>query len=489
MQWFYDEQLKRYITQLIRMFSGFKYKNGEGEHISIPILYGDLTRQVGAILRDNSENKVPSAPRMATYINRLELDKSRLADATFVSKSQIKERKLNHDHTAYLNEEGHNYTVERLMPTPYLLGISLDIWSTNTDQKLQILEQILMLFNPSLDLQTTDNYIDWTSISTVYLDEITWTSRTIPSGTESNIDVATLNFSLPIYISPPIKVKRMGVITDIITRITENEYVPGIDNYTDISTGFSLDKNGDIVRARTEHSHIINEDSTNDHNVMNITKINYAQTSLVIDNDSASLVSFSNSTSPISWDSYMKLYPETYVAGVSQVRLQRYDWPYEIVGRLFVNTSDTTIAAVEWDIDTFPEDTILEGPNGEYNKIDFIIDPQKTSPDEFLGDSSVARILILNDIGDKINKSGAVAWKDVHGNDLIAEENDIIEWDGEAWHIVYDASMYLATYTNEIHRTIFVSNLKTGVQYKFSNDEWLLSIDGEYTPGSWRLVL
>ena len=489
MQWFYDEQLKRYITQLIRMFSGFKYKNGEGDHVPIPILYGDLTRQVGAILRDNSENKVPSAPRMAIYITRLELDKSRLADATFVSKSQIKERKLNYDRTKYLNDEGHNYTVERIMPTPYLLGVSLDIWSTNTDQKLQILEQILMLFNPSLDLQTTDNYIDWTSISTVYLDEITWTSRTIPSGTESNIDVATLNFSLPIYISPPVKVKRMGVITDIITRITENKYVPGIDNYTDITTGFSLDNDGNIVKSKTDYRHIINEDSTSDHNVLNVSKLNYGQTTLVIDGDAAMLSLSSLSTNPVSWESYLELYPNNYISGISQVRLQRYDWPYEIVGRLYVDVSDKTIATVEWDIDTFPEDTILHGPNGEYNKIDYIVDPQKTSPDEFLSDSSVARILILSDIGHETNKQGAMAWKDVHGNDLIAEENDILEWDGEAWHIIYDASEHLATYTNEIYPIIFVSNLKTNIQYKFSNDEWLLSIDGEYPPGAWRLVL
>lgn len=488
MQWFYDEQLKRYITQLIRMFSGFKYKDGDGDHIPIPVLYGDLTRQVGAILRDNSENKIPSAPRMAIYITRLELDKPRLADATFVSKSHIRERKLNPDKTKYLNDEGHNYTIERLMPTPYLLGVSLDIWSTNTDQKLQILEQILMLFNPSLDLQTTDNYIDWTSISTVYLDEITWTSRTIPSGTDSNIDVATLNFSLPIYISPPIKVKRLGVITDIITRITENKYVPGIDNYTDISTGLSVDKNGEIVKSKTEHRHIVNEDSTSDHNVMNVTKINYEQTTLIIENDTAVLAPFSTGTA-IPWKPYLELYPGDYIEGVSQVRLKRYDWPYEIVGRIFTSVSDDTIANIEWDIDTFPEDTIIEGPNGEYNKIDYIIDPRKTSPLDFLGDSSVARILILNDIGHETNKSGAVAWKDVHGGDLIAGKNDIIEWDGEAWHVVYDASEYTATYTNEIHRSVFVSNLRTGVQYKFADDEWLLSIEGEYPPGSWRLVL
>ena len=78
------------------------------------------------------------------------------------------------------------------MPTPYNLTVNVDIWSSNTDQKLQILEQILMLFNPSLEIQTTDNYVDWTSLSVVNLENVTWSSRTIPSGTESEIDIASM---------------------------------------------------------------------------------------------------------------------------------------------------------------------------------------------------------------------------------------------------------------------------------------------------------
>ena len=42
--------------------------------------------------------------------------------------------------------------------------------------KLQILEQILVLFNPSLEVQTTDNYIDWTSLTHVMLESVNWSS-------------------------------------------------------------------------------------------------------------------------------------------------------------------------------------------------------------------------------------------------------------------------------------------------------------------------
>ena len=46
-----------------------------------------------------------------------------------------------------------------------------------------------------------------------------FSSRSIPVGTESDIDIATLTFSTPIYISPPVKVKRLGVITQVIQSI------------------------------------------------------------------------------------------------------------------------------------------------------------------------------------------------------------------------------------------------------------------------------
>ena len=56
------------------------------------------------------------------------------------------------------------------MPSPYKITFSADIWSTNTEQKLQIWEQLVVFFNPSFEIQTTDNYIDWTSLSTITLD-------------------------------------------------------------------------------------------------------------------------------------------------------------------------------------------------------------------------------------------------------------------------------------------------------------------------------
>ncbi len=124
MDFFYDGQIRRYVTQFMRFFIGFKYKAGDGEERHVPVTYGDLTRQVAAIIRDNSENKMPTVPRVACYITGLELDTSRLTDPSFVSKVHVRERAYTNTDGVieYKNTQGGSYTVERLHPTPYNLN-------------------------------------------------------------------------------------------------------------------------------------------------------------------------------------------------------------------------------------------------------------------------------------------------------------------------------------------------------------------------------
>ena len=71
MDFFYDGQIRRYVTQFMRIFIGFKYEAGDGKQQTVPVMYGDLTRQVANIIRENSENKMPTVPRMACYITGL----------------------------------------------------------------------------------------------------------------------------------------------------------------------------------------------------------------------------------------------------------------------------------------------------------------------------------------------------------------------------------------------------------------------------------
>ena len=107
--------------------SNFSYKDGDGKITQVPVMYGDITRQVGHILRDNSENKIPSAPRIGVYITGLELDRDRLADASFVGKVHLRERDYDTTNNEYLNTQG----VDTVIVCVNIVG-HLDSYLTHT---------------------------------------------------------------------------------------------------------------------------------------------------------------------------------------------------------------------------------------------------------------------------------------------------------------------------------------------------------------------
>jgi hypothetical protein len=90
------------------------------------------------------------------------------------------------------------------------------------------------------------------------------------------------------------------------------------------------------------------------------------------------------------------------------------------------------------------------------------------------------RFLLLGDVGSTSNTDGPDAWKNADNTDFVASNNDIVEWDGSKWSILFDASA-----NNEI---IYQTNLNTGIQYKWTGEEWVLSFEGEYRNGTWHLL-
>ena len=99
------------------------------------------------------------------------------------------------------------------------------------------------------------------------------------------------------------------------------------------------------------------------------------------------------------------------------------------------------------------------------------------------------RLLLLGAIGDLNNVDGADAWKNTDNSDFVAGANDIIEYDGANWHIVFDASQDYLPFNDETITTLYTTNLNTGVQYYWDGEQWLLSVDGEYAKGDWVLRL
>jgi len=455
MLFFYDGQIRRYIAQMIRMLSDFKIRTADGTERTVPVMYGDLSRQVANIIRNNSENKLPSAPRISIYVSDMQLDKERLSDASFVSKINVRERNIDPNTNTYMNIQGQGYTVERLMPVPYKLKIKADIWTSNTEQKLQLLEQLFILFNPSFEIQTTDNFIDWTSLTVVYLDDIVFSNRTIPVGTDSDIDVATLTFDTPIWISTPAKIKKLGVIQAVISNIfsQENGHINADTIYGQVSST--------VYVTPKDYGILV---------IGNVVRLLKDGESVTANNSSVEIPK--KYGLDINWYSLLDQYGQ-FFPGRSRIYLSKSDGT-EVVGTASIDPSDETIMIVNWDPDTFSTNTVIAGRG----TIDAIIDPLTYNPGTV---AAGIRYLILSDIGSENNQNGPNAWKNSDNSDFVAHADDIIEWNGTAWNIVFDAAT--------IKDTVYVTNLRTTVQYKWDGEAWTKSFEGEYTSGKWRLEL
>lgn len=465
-QFFYDGQIERFLAQFIRIVSGFQVEFGADRdgHLAyqrVPVYWGDSSRQVQMIISNNSSGSVmPTVPAMTVYVNGLTYDRDRVQQPDFVGKMNIRERYYNEDTQEFENRQGNAFTIERMMPVPYTLELKLDIWTSNTKQKLQLLEQLMVLFNPALEIQSTDNYIDWTSLSVVYLENPSWTSRSVPIGTENPIDVATLTFKLPVWISPPAKVKKLGVIQKIIASIHDGD---GNLNDAVLSDG-NLLGNRQYFTPLMYGTLLIG-------NTLTLLKIS----EFADPRDPPTLETPTKVGTKDSWRKLINVYGELQ-NGISQVRLLQEDGLTEVIGTVSYHPTDDTLLIFNVDVDTKPGNTLAA--------INAIINPTKVTVDgSITNPASGTRYLILDDIGsyNNTNGNGPVAWHGADGTDLVAHANDIIEYNGSHWTVSFDSHS-----TTSLQ---YVSNLTTGVQYKWNGIQWLKSFEGEYKEGLWTLVL
>ena len=463
---FYDEQIRRYLLQFTRMFSLFEVEYGRDEQgttdlIRVPIRYGDASRQAQTILNQNSANSLNATPMMTFHITGMMYDRDRMQEPYHVNKMMVRQRTWDPATESYETTQGNAFQVERLMPVPYKLTVDLDIWTSNTNQKMQLFEQIATLFNPSLEIQATDNYIDWTSLSVCNLDQVRWSSRSVPVGTNDPIDIMTMTFSMPIWISSPAKIKKLGVVERVIASI--------------------FDAQGDAVNAIANNDLLLGTR-------VKVTPWSYQV--LLLDGQLQVLqppqpvnpnrLSLDPFTFPIvenpqiTWPTVIGAYG-VLRPGISYISL---DNPWEpdspIIGTIAVNPADDRLLIYNINPDTAPQNTL--------DPVDAVIDPLLTGPGDGLPASAVGqRYLLTESTGDAANAFNPLAWQGTTGQPLIANVNDIIEYNGLRWVVVFNS--------RDTQDAQYVFNINTGLQYYWNGDKWVKSIDGLYTGGTWNLVL
>lgn len=452
-QFWYDQQIRRYLLQFVRIFNGFQIESGQKNaggtssqvYRTVPMRYADMSRMVAHVLRGNTENALNSTPFMTCHVANLNVARERRHDPKLISAQQIQERKYDSVNDQYTAELGNTYTVERYMPVPYDLTINVDVWCSNTEQKLQLLEQILTLFNPTVEIQANTNPLDWTNITVVELIDIQWSSRSVPQGVDSQLDIATLIFQVPIWINPPAKVKKQSIIHSIINRIHLDDNLSDLEYDKNMSDFFEQFSNLEEIVVTPQDAQID------------------------VTGNTVSLLNAHGINEGYSWKEFFEQYGE-FQASTSKLKLRRAsdieDSTQDIVGTIAYNPTNDNQLIFTIDSATLPTNT--------QNAVLKIIDPQKNQPGDgtLAGQQAGQRYLIINDIVQNSSNWGNV----------VASTNDIIEFDGIHWNVSFDASVNGST-------PQYVTNSTTNFQYKWTGTEWIDTYQGQYKPGYWILNL
>lgn len=450
----------------MRIFSDMKIRNGPDANglytISrVPLVYGDPSWVVAQIIKGGSENTLMPAPMFSVYIDNIKMAPDRRQDTQFVGKVSTVERQFDNQTQTYGSGPGIRYDVDRYMPVPYDMYLKLDCWTTNTTNKMQIAEQINTIFNPSIQLQQNSNLLDWTSIFEVWMEDFTWTNRSIPQGGEAERDVMSWKFKVPIWINPPAKVKRSSLIAEIVTNVFSD-----VDIHNVAAT---IDSNEYDV-FRTCFTGIPTQIITTEGNYKISVSRNGSQEEITLLNANGNVLPEQ------SWQKLIQIYGQI-EPNITKIRLKLNPnidvTDSDIIGGIAQDPVRQNVLIFTPDIDTLPANTILPILN--------IIDPTETTPGNGLPAAAAGQRYLITS-HDSLGEEPAIPpgvptspW----GSNIIAYPNDVIEFNGVSWTVIFDSRN--ATGLN------YIVNTSNDTQYTFDGISWYYTYYGEYNGGYWRI--
>jgi hypothetical protein len=452
----------------MRIFSDIKVRNGPDANglftiQRVPILYGDPSWVIAQMIKGASENTLLPSPMFSAWIENVKMSPNRRQDTQYVGKVSTIERHFNEQTQTYDSQPGVRQDVERYMPVPYDFFFRLDLWTTtaNLTTKLQLLEQIQMIFNPSIQLQQNSNLLDWTSIFEVWLEDIIWSNRSIPQGGTDDRDVLSFKFKIQGWINPPAKLKRSGLIAEIVTQVFNVSDVQDIagrldgeyDPFTCIG-GIPIQ----IVTTEGNYRISVAKGPTTD----TITLLN----------------EFGQIDPNLSWFDLIQKYGQI-TPDITKIRLKLDPdldvTDSDIIGGIIQDPLQQNVLLFTPDLDTLPGVTL--------SPITVIIDPTEIFPGNGLPVATAGQRYLLtshNSTGEEPAIPPNVStspW----GQFLVAYPNDIIEFNGINWIVAFDSRTAIGKN--------YVVNNSNSSQYTFDSTthEWTYTYYGLYQPGYWRI--
>jgi hypothetical protein len=275
-------------------------------------------------------------------------------------------------------------------------------------------------------------------------------------GTENPIDIATLTFNLPIWISSPAKVKKLGVVERIVASV--------------------FNANGDASNAILNNDLLLGTRQVitpyGYQTLLIGNKLQALRAPQVLDEPNSSLTPADSPNSNLLWHAIVDLYG-TLRPGISLVKLEQEDGS-EVVGTISYDPTDDRFLLISVDQDTIPQNTLLP--------VNSVIDPLRSGPGVGLPVAAVGQRYLFTEATGSYEGEIPESWAGTEGQPLVANANDIVEYDGTCWQVSFESD----SSPNNIQ---YVTNITTEIQYKWVSNAWIKSYQGLYTGGRWSLVL
>lgn len=444
-KYFYDKQIRRYLLQIARIFSGYQVKDGfdtiNGVRVQrykqVPVAHANISRIGATVMQSNSENMLLNAPAMAFYIADLQPSPDMRQYQHHMQVSRFTEKQKD-ENGKYIDKAGKKYEVAQNMPVPFEMKINLDIWTSSMEQKLEIFEQLSVYFNPGFEFRVSSSRFDMGQKTNIELESVQWTSKSVPVGTSTDLDFMTITFKIsPVRISSPAKITRQNIIKSIHMTGTLNNELNGIDS---IFQGTPLHN---IYVSPTAHDLEITKETIDG------VKRNMGRIINKGDNEFTK------------WAEIYKLYGVDYELPVL-LRLRQHsdieNDTHDVYATVISSEDDPFVIFIDYDIDTFKPSTL--------ENIDGIISGNNSNIGMFNAEDGT-RYMVATDMIDN------ALWN------IVVISHSIIEKQNGTWNIVFDS--------RSANTVEYVVNIKTREQYKFIPELKLFQPTnvGTYTEGYW----
>ncbi len=193
----YGKQFEKYLAQFGRVFSGFQVQDGvvrDGTYDPytrrVKLVYGSMSRIVATLLNKRESFSNGTLPLMAFNLTGIERDNENKKNSRHV------------DHISFRNTRGDIQAYERLIGPAFVMNIELSIYASSTTELFSLVEQILLIFNPRITIQTDTSVFNSDYITEIELESID-NEINYPMGQEARVVQQSMNFRVPVRLSYP----------------------------------------------------------------------------------------------------------------------------------------------------------------------------------------------------------------------------------------------------------------------------------------------